>query len=150
LPHIATILAMDSAVQVLHLSMPPEEAASTLQWLLDQATPLPYHHWSEESTVDGTQDPEWSQTFPKYAGLPLRDALRRYCAEYEAAALALHRQFPDRVRTIDYQELMCEAGVGRLLDHLGVGADGRQVVLLDVTKPSTMPSHPRLQIRAVH
>lgn len=81
-----------------------------------------FDHWSNRSPSDSANT-RWRNLFPSYDVDDKRVAIGLYWDEYHRRAEAQAAQHPDRVRVLPTTDLNEEAGVRRVLDAAGYGAE---------------------------
>jgi len=86
--------------------------------------------WVDHDGSEWTLNEVWDKTMPSYPPMPKREAIARYWDEYNSEALALSEELGDRFEIFDLESTFDdEAGIRRLLDHVGVERDEQNIVL---------------------
>jgi len=150
LPYLEQALNEFANLKVIHVSTPNlSQVEAEFIRFLDRAYPLPTNYWSDDISDLWHFDPIWSRAFPKYPTRDRKEAIQRYCCEYENRVTRLSEQFPGRFCVVSRDELFTSEGIRRILSFIGIPELEWKLVGPAPGASATIPPHPRLGVRSV-
>ncbi len=129
LPYVEAAIESEPGLRIICLRRPQDEFVAAFIDFLQQNYPLPINHWTTDLTSGWHHDPLWTQTFPQYETSSRTEGLSRYWQEYYEKAEQFADEYPNNVLLIDFDQLISEQGVRRLLDFVGIDR-ARQVPIM--------------------
>ncbi|MEY3175533.1 MAG: hypothetical protein RLZZ436_3447 [Planctomycetota bacterium] len=150
LPYLEAALNEFENLKVLHVSVQNRSQMETeFIRYLDRAYSLPTNYWCNDISATWHFDPIWSRAFPKYETHDRREAISRYCHEYEEHIAGLRDRFPGRICIVDRDELFKPDGIRKILSFLKIPEPKWKLIGPAPGASAAIPAHPRLGVRSV-